>query len=322
MPLLANLVEGTIMQGRALVAALGLLAVSAPAFGVGYIERFDVDPAGFMNYGDGGVTEPNIWVDDVNGNPGGHIYGGPYEYQWRGVVRDMSGGLDPLSGSHPGEALVVDAKGRLHGNKGYKGWTGLILVAEVMDENDKYHAWIGYFMYCQWNTDVALGDENTWMRAILPINVNAWSPYNFSGGPNSLAWQTWTEPANMVNGSPQDDLEWTLATIDSFALYGAGSMCYLDNIGYTYNGDANGDGVVGIADLVALADNYGANDPNTVGWMQGDFNTDFQVGIADLVALADNYGKKTSDLLPAFVPEPATLLLIAVGAVALRRRRR
>ena len=53
-------------------------------------------------------------------------------------------------------------------------------------------------------------------------------------------------------------------------------------------GDANGDGRVGIADLGAVADNYG-----TVGgavWRMGDFNFDGKVGIADLGALSDNYG--------------------------------
>ena len=52
-------------------------------------------------------------------------------------------------------------------------------------------------------------------------------------------------------------------------------------------GDANGDGRVGVADLVALADNYGKGD---AAWVDGDFTGDGLVGIADLGALADNYG--------------------------------
>ncbi|HUU23169.1 MAG TPA: lamin tail domain-containing protein [Phycisphaerae bacterium] len=54
-------------------------------------------------------------------------------------------------------------------------------------------------------------------------------------------------------------------------------------------GDANADGVVGIADLAALADNYGK-----VGatWMEGDFSGDGKVGIADLATLADHYGER------------------------------
>ena len=55
-------------------------------------------------------------------------------------------------------------------------------------------------------------------------------------------------------------------------------------------GDANMDGRVGIADLGALADNYGNTDAE---WADGDFNGDRRVGIADLGALADNYGYGT-----------------------------
>jgi hypothetical protein len=86
-------------------------------------------------------------------------------------------------------------------------------------------------------------------------------------------------------------------------------------------GDANGDGKVGIADLSALADNYGLTTGAT--WRLGDFNDDGKVGIADLSALADNYGN-TGDPCPTggTVPEPMTLGLLAIGGAALVRRRR
>jgi hypothetical protein len=78
-------------------------------------------------------------------------------------------------------------------------------------------------------------------------------------------------------------------------------------------GDANLDGEVGIADLAAIADHYGDD------WEMGDFNQDGQVGIADLAALADNYGRTC---LRNPVPEPVSLSLLAVGGLALLRRRR
>jgi len=82
-------------------------------------------------------------------------------------------------------------------------------------------------------------------------------------------------------------------------------------------GDANLDAQVGIADLVALADNYGL--AFGASWEQGDFNGDGIVGIADLAAIADNYGQTGGGT----VPEPTTLLLLlAVGGIALGRRRR
>ncbi|MHC4715866.1 MAG: PEP-CTERM sorting domain-containing protein [Planctomycetota bacterium] len=89
----------------------------------------------------------------------------------------------------------------------------------------------------------------------------------------------------------------------------------------TYIGDANLDHVVGIADLAALADSYGL--AAGADWMKGDFNLDGQVGIADLSALADNYGKGSGGGDPAgTVPGPATLALLAAGALTLVRRRK
>ncbi|HUU23101.1 MAG TPA: S8 family serine peptidase [Phycisphaerae bacterium] len=81
-------------------------------------------------------------------------------------------------------------------------------------------------------------------------------------------------------------------------------------------GDANLDGIVGIADLVALAEHYGLTD--TV-WFDGDFNADGLVGVADLVALADHYGAKAGTVA---VPEPAALALLGAWAPAALRRKR
>ena len=82
-------------------------------------------------------------------------------------------------------------------------------------------------------------------------------------------------------------------------------------------GDATLDGTVGLSDLTALADNYGL----TVGatWKRGDFTLDGTVGLADLLALADNYGWTAGDTP---VPEPVTLVLLAVGGLALIRPNR
>ena len=79
------------------------------------------------------------------------------------------------------------------------------------------------------------------------------------------------------------------------------------------SGDANLDGRVGVADLVALAGSYGRTGGS---WLEGDFNFDGVVGIADLVQLAENYGACGQG-----VPEPGALVLLGLGAACLRRRR-
>jgi hypothetical protein len=102
-------------------------------------------------------------------------------------------------------------------------------------------------------------------------------------------------------------------------------------------GDANRDGVVDFADLVALAQNYNSEAETPTPWSEADFDGDGIIGFSDLVALAQHYG--ATDLLggdvlnlphyelelgsPASaVPEPVGLVLLPALAMLLRRRRR
>ena len=84
-------------------------------------------------------------------------------------------------------------------------------------------------------------------------------------------------------------------------------------------GDADGDGDVDAADYITLKSNIGQATGAVLA--DGDFDEDGDVDWADLVILQDNYGEGLAGA-PGTIPEPATLGLLAIGALAVVRRRR
>ncbi len=82
-------------------------------------------------------------------------------------------------------------------------------------------------------------------------------------------------------------------------------------------GDCNLDGSVDLLDLDTLAYNWGNS--IDVDWAEGDFNGDGKIDLLDLNLIAANWGSA-----PALgnVPEPATLSILAIGGLAMLRRRR
>jgi hypothetical protein len=89
-------------------------------------------------------------------------------------------------------------------------------------------------------------------------------------------------------------------------------------------GDANYDNRVDINDLTRVLTNY--NQSTGVNWSTGDFNRDGKVDINDLTIVLANYNHNRGAPAMTAVPEPASLVLAAVGALGLlvyaRRKRK
>ena len=85
-------------------------------------------------------------------------------------------------------------------------------------------------------------------------------------------------------------------------------------------GDANNDGQVTGADLIAVQQNFGGTGPAD-GLLLGDANDDGQVTGADLISVQQNFGNVLGPV-GGTVPEPATAALLCLGLLAGRPRRR
>ena len=92
---------------------------------------------------------------------------------------------------------------------------------------------------------------------------------------------------------------------------------------YTWNGDANLDGVINADDYFLIDSNY---IPQKRGWYNGDFNYDSVINADDYFLIDSAFLGQTGPLSaggarPSTVPEPAGLALVAGGLLSLSVRR-
>ena len=130
--------------------------------------------------------------------------------------------------------------------------------------------------------------------------------------------------SELLAGIPtDDDKEYLDAVLQLFASKGlpvvtareilqASNLCLYQFVA----GDANNDGLVTGAGLIAVQQNFGNVDPNTPtdGLFIGDANDDGLVTGADLISVQQNFGN-TFAPVGAEVPEPASVCLLTLAGL-------
>ncbi|QDU71468.1 hypothetical protein [Mucisphaera calidilacus] len=134
--------------------------------------------------------------------------------------------------------------------------------------------------------------------------VEAGLPGDFNGSGDLDAEDIDLLYANL--GDPAYDLNGDLVSDADDVIMLVTDPDFLD----TFFGDANLDKQVDLLDLSSLASNFN----NAAGWEGGSFNGDGVVDLLDLSILANGFGSSNA------VPEPAGLSLLALAAIAGRRR--
>ena len=180
----------------------------------------------------------------------------------------------------------------------YSGWSGSAPTGLLCTQNGTLD-WPGYHVVDLSATPMLGAGEDF----VVTINLPAVS----GGASNRLAMDTNSgDPAGLTYYS-NDGNTWT----DMQGLDGDNVLFLKALTQVALPGDANTDATVAFADYQILEANFAAGPGMT--WRQGDFNGDGYVTFADYQQLEANFGHSA--------PEPAGLALLALGGLAMLRRR-
>jgi hypothetical protein len=87
-------------------------------------------------------------------------------------------------------------------------------------------------------------------------------------------------------------------------------------------GDVDKDGLVGNGDFARVLGNWDAVGSGVHTWAEGDLNDDGKIDQDDFQIIVDHWAPLPNGLGGASLPEPATLITLAAGAMVLARSRR
>ena len=218
----------------------------------------------------------------------------------------VSGGALDVVGSIDSSAVTVSNAGTMI--------TGGGSVKSLTINNGAGYIW-GYGDGEKHAIDITAGNlalNNTWVLKLVdlgddPLISEQHDLFTYSGTCTLGSY------AVDANDAPDWDIS-GLSIVDDLA-----GRVYITGTGLTAMiGDADDNGVVNAADYIILKTNIGQATGATTA--DGDFDGDGDVDWNDLQLLQAHYGETSG--AGGTIPEPATLGLLAIGAVAVLRRRR
>jgi glycosyl hydrolase family 57 len=176
--------------------------------------------------------------------------------------------------------------------------------AFIADENDNdYEGWFDVTGYAEAATGANGGVlegiiDLVQMFGFLPDQVYLAVGKYASADGGALTGQT---PGELLANGDIDSIEYILFSLGLI------------------DGDLDGDGFVGIGDLNIVLGNW--NQSVTAGDLAaGDFDGDGFIGVSDLNGVLGNWNTGTAPSDQTNIPEPGTLIVLAVGGVVMLRR--